>query len=214
VFKRGGEMRSKTVVFMSLWFFLISIISINVSLACVGKTIYIGQEKNTESMILAEMLAILIRERTGTTAVVKVLEQNEKGHDLLEKGDLDIFVEYTGVALIEVLKKKDIPAKDKIFEVVRQEYQEKLNLVWLKPFGFNSKSIKNEEVKRMELSCLAAPVIRKDTLKKFPALPRLLDKLGGIIDDKVYEELLKKVDKEAESASDTARGFLKEKKLI
>ncbi|MDD5772710.1 MAG: glycine betaine ABC transporter substrate-binding protein [bacterium] len=207
-------MKSKTVVFMSLCLLLMNIICIDMSLACVGKTIYIGQEKNSESMILAEILAILIRERTGTTAVVKVLEQNEKGHDLLEKGDLDIFVEYTGAALIEVLKKKDFTEKDKIFEVVRQEYQEKLNLVWLKPFGFNSKLVKNEEVKKMGLSCLAAPVIRKDTLKKFPALPRLLDKLGGIIDEKVYEELLKKVDNGSESASDAARGFLKEKKLI
>lgn len=184
------------------------------SYACVGKTIYIGQEKNTESMILSEILAILIRERTGTTAVIKVLEQNEKGHELLEKGDLDIFVEYTDAALVEVLKKKDFGGKDKIFEVVRQEYQEKLNLVWLKPFGFNSKITKNEEVKKMGLSSIAAPVIRKDTLKKFPALPRLLDKLGGIIDDKVYEELLKRVDKEAGSAPDAARAFLKEKKLI
>lgn len=204
-------MIKKSVILLLL---LINIISVNMSLACVGKTIYIGQEKNSESMILAEMLAILIRERTGTTAVVKVLEQNENGHDLLEKGDLDIFVEYTGVALIEVLKKKDIPEKDKIFEIVRQEYQEKLNLVWLKPFGFDSKLVKNEEVKKNGLSCFAAPVIRKDTLKKFPALPRLLDKLSGIIDDKVYVKLLQKVDKEAESASDTARGFLKEKKLI
>ncbi|MEW6089224.1 MAG: glycine betaine ABC transporter substrate-binding protein [bacterium] len=97
---------------------------------------------------------------------------------------------------------------------MRQEYQEKLNLVWLKPFGFESKICKNEDVNKLGLPCLAAPVIRKDTIKKFPALPRLLDKLGGIIDDKAYQELLKKVDKDGEPAHDAARAFLKEKKLI
>lgn len=184
------------------------------STACVGRTIHIGQERNSESMIMAEMLAILIRERTGTTAKIKILEQNEKGHDLLKKGDLDIFIEYPGEALIEVLSKKDIPANDKIFEFVRREYQEKLNLIWLKPFGFDSKLIKNDEVKKMKMSYFAAPVLRKDTLRKFPALPRLLNKLGGIIDDKAFEELFRKVDKEAESVSDVVRGFLKKKKLI
>ncbi|MEW6088762.1 MAG: glycine betaine ABC transporter substrate-binding protein [bacterium] len=195
--------------------FIVSFISIQaLSYACVGKTIYIGQEKNPESMILAEMLAILIRERTGTTAVVKMLEPGENGHAVLEKGDIDIFVEYTGISLTEVLKRKDVSEKDKIFEVVRREYQEKLNLVWLKPFGFESKFYKNERDGKQGLPCIAAPVVRKDTLKKFPALTRLLDKLGGTIDDKTYEELLKKINNETESAGDIARWFLKEKKLI
>lgn len=161
------------------------------SLACVGRTVYIGQERNPESMILTEMLAILIRERTGTTAVLKVLKQDENGHELLKKGDIDIFVEY---------------AKDKAFEIVRQEYQEKLNLIWLEPFGF--------ETKIYEKQGYPAPVIRKQTVKNFPALPRLLNKLGGIIDNKVYDELLEKVNNSLESTADIVREFLKCKKLL
>ncbi|MEW6089225.1 MAG: hypothetical protein AB1498_13085 [bacterium] len=106
-------MRKKTIASVPFFLLLMNIFNINMSLACIGRTIYIGQEKTSESMLLAEMLAIFIRERTDTTAVVKVLEQNEKGHDLLEKGDLDIFVEYTCAALIEVLKKRIFPRRIK-----------------------------------------------------------------------------------------------------
>ncbi|MFH1287451.1 MAG: glycine betaine ABC transporter substrate-binding protein [bacterium] len=201
----------KIIIFLAA---IMLFVSTDFSLACVGKTIYIGQEQNSESIILAEMLAILIRERTGTTTIIKILKQNEEGHDLLEKGDIDIFVEYTGKSLIEVLKRKDIPEKDKIFEVVRHEYQEKLNLVWLRPFGFDSEFYKNEAIKKLGLPCYPAPVIRRQTLKNFPALPRLLNKLGGIINDKTYDELLKKINKGTESPTDIAREFLKEKKLI
>lgn len=170
------------------------LVSVDFSSACVGRTIYIGQEKNPESMILTEMLAILIRERTGTTAVLKVLKQNENGHNLLVEGDIDIFIEYT--------------REDEIFEVVQQEYQKKLNLVWLRPFGFESK------IYKLGMPCYPAPVIRKGTIKQFPALPRLLNKLGGIVDDKVRDELLEKVNNSMESITDIAREFLKWKKLI
>lgn len=183
-------MKRAIILFVSIMMF----VSVNLSLACVGRTIYIGQEKNPESIILTEMLAILIRERTGTTAVIKVLKQNENGHDLLEKGDVDIFVEYTGKSFVD--------------ETVRQEYQRKLNLIWLEPFGFESKICK------LELPCYPAPVIRKQTVKNFPALPRLLNKLGGIIDNKVYDELLEKVDSGMMSVTNIAREFLKCKKLL
>lgn len=197
-------MKRAIILFVSIMLF----VSVNLSSACVGRTIYIGQEKNPESMILTEMLAILIRERTGTTAVLKVLKQNENGHDMLEKGDIDIFVEYTGKSFVEVLKRKDILEKDKVSEIVRQEYQKRLNLVWLEPFGFESK------IYKLELPCCPAPVIRKQTIKNFPALPRLLNKLGGIVDDKVRDELLEKVNNSMESITDIAREFLKWKKLI
>ena len=57
-----------------------------------------------------------------------------------------------------------------------------------------------------------APVVRRDTLKKFPALSRLVNKMAGVLDNQAMELLL------AESANEPVRQvtkkFLKQKKLI
>jgi osmoprotectant transport system substrate-binding protein len=56
---------------------------------------------------------------------------------------------------------------------------------------------------------LAAPVARKDTLKKFPALPRLIAKTKGLLPDGVLASLA-----QTGEPARSARQFLREKKLI
>ena len=58
----------------------------------------------------------------------------------------------------------------------------------------------------------AAPVVRKDTLKKFPALARLINKLGGSIDDATMAEL-EKASADGNSR-EVARNFLKKNRFI
>jgi osmoprotectant transport system substrate-binding protein len=55
-------------------------------------------------------------------------------------------------------------------------------------------------------------VVRKDTLKKFPALARLINKLGGAIDLATMQKLESGVS--GGNAKDVARKFLKENRLI
>jgi len=42
--------------------------------------------------------------------------------------------------------------------------------------------------------CEAAPVVRKDTLKKYPALARLLNKLNKKMDEEIMGEMVAQVD--------------------
>lgn len=60
----------------------------------------------------------------------------------------------------------------------------------------------------------AVPIIRQDTLKKYPELKGILNKLSGQINDETMRELNYKVDKEGQDPEYVAREFLKDKGLI
>lgn len=170
--------------------------------ACVGKTLHIAAAGSVQQEILANALATLISERTGTSVKVERLADAQAAHDALGKADLDIIVAYTGQARSEILKKPAIAESPALYEAVRDEYNQNLNLVWLAPFGFNDAKLGQ-----------AAPVARKDTLKKFPALARLINKLGNAINDATMAKLEAQV-KGGKPAAEVARAFLKESKLI
>lgn len=172
------------------------------SSACVGKTLLIASSGSTQQDILANLLAILIGERTGTTTKVVRFDSPLSAHDNLLKADLDIAVEYTIHARGEVLKQPPLDDAAARYAAVKEEYNQTLNLVWLAPLGFSDPKLGP-----------AAPVARKDTLKKFPALARLIDKLGNKIDDATMQKLEAQV-KGGKPPADVARAFLKEQKLI
>jgi osmoprotectant transport system substrate-binding protein len=181
---------------------LLSITAIAPVRACVGKTLHIAAAGSIQQDILAQALATLISERTGTTTKVDRFADAQAAHDALGKADLDIVVAYTGQARREILKKPAIAESQALYEAVRDEYNQDLNLVWLAPFGFNDAKLGQ-----------AAPVARKDTLKKFPALARLINKLGDVIDEATMARLEAQV-KSGKTAAEVARAFLKESKLI
>ncbi|BCR05938.1 lipoprotein [Desulfuromonas versatilis] len=172
--------------------------------ACVGKTLVVGSKGTLQQEILAEMLSVLIGERTGTTVKVVRLDSTAAAHEALMKADLDMYVEYTGVGQVEILKKAPLEDSEALYQAVKETYNQDLNLVWLKPLGF--------EGQEAAAGGQAAPVVRKDTLKKFPALARLINKLGGAISPQAMQDL------EAQAAQITAkevaRNFLKEGKFI
>jgi len=85
-------------------------------------------------------------------------------------------------------------------------------MVWLKPFGFKGPlTIKGDSNKKGSGS-LAAPVTTKDVLRKFPVLDRLINKLGGRVDNSIMEELKRKA--EGQEVKEVVREFLKAHKLI
>jgi osmoprotectant transport system substrate-binding protein len=169
------------------------------ALACVGKTIVIGADRTPRGRFAAQVLAILINERTGTTVKIADFPDAEAVHRGLAAGDVDIAVEYANRALARMgLGAGDSP--EAAVKALRGAYQEKLNLAWLQPLGFTDSG---------DHRAPAATVVRKDTLKKFPALPRLLAKTEGVLPDTVIASLTTGGD-----AARSAREFLRNKKLI
>ena len=144
--------------------------------ACVGKTLAVGAAGSLQQEILAQMLSILISERTGTTVKVVKFSDLSAAHQALLKADLDMVVAYTGIGQAEVLKAAPIGDPQTLYQAVKAGYNQTLNLVWLDPLGFD-----DPQLAPSGMAAQAAPVVRKDTLKKFPALARLINKLGGAL---------------------------------
>ena len=177
--------------------------------ACVGRKLVIGYKAFTEQAILAQLLAILIEERTGTKVSLKEVEDTMEAHRALEANEIQLYVEYTGLGLKEILGEKLETNPRTVYKKVKSAYKRNFNLIWLKTFGFNSKNDHYREEIKEGLPLFAAPVVRRDTLKKFPALARLINKLNGKIDDGVMNKLVARVEKDGKSPKVVAGAFLK-----
>jgi glycine betaine/choline ABC-type transport system substrate-binding protein len=56
-------------------------------------------------------------------------------HEALVRGDIDLYPEYSGTALMVILKKPASPDADSI---VAREYSARFGIEWLEPLGFNN----------------------------------------------------------------------------
>jgi len=101
-------------------------------------TVTVGSKSFTEQLILGNMIARLLESRgypvnrklgLATTAIV---------HAALLKGDIDVYVEYTGTGLVTILKQPVIADPQTAYEAVKRLYAEQFHLSWAKPWGFNN----------------------------------------------------------------------------
>jgi len=104
-----------------------------------AEQVTIGSKNFTEQEIVAEIVSQLIESHTDLTVVRKfVLGGTGVCHAALLAGQLDLYVEYTGTALLDVLKQERIQQPDKVFQHVWRVYRSQFDLEWLPPLGFNS----------------------------------------------------------------------------
>ena len=175
--------------------------------ACVGKTLAVGAAGSVQQEILAQILSILISERTGTTVKVVKFDDLSSAHQALIKADLDMVIDYTGIGQVQVLKAPPIADPQALYQAVKAGYNQTLNLVWLDPLGFDEPQFASAG-----MAAQAAPVVRKDTLKKFPALARLINKLGGALTLDAMKSLEAQAAKQDPAV--VARDFLKAGRFI
>jgi len=102
-------------------------------------TIVIGGKDFTEQNILGELLAILIECNTNIKVDRKLyLGGTMICFNALKAGDLDLYAEYTGTGLVNILQQEVVNDPDKAYQAVQEAFKDKFNLIWLKPFGFNN----------------------------------------------------------------------------
>lgn len=58
--------------------------------------------------------------------------------DALRAGQVDLYPEYTGTALLEILHGSRVGGPRETWEAVRRSYRQQYDLVWLEPLGFNN----------------------------------------------------------------------------
>jgi glycine betaine/choline ABC-type transport system substrate-binding protein/ABC-type proline/glycine betaine transport system permease subunit len=267
--------------------------------------VVVGSKNFTEQLILGNIVADLIEGNTD----IKVERKLNLGGTLvaftaLQTGDLDMYVEYTGTGLVNILKKDAINDPQKVYNIVSNEFKEKYGLDWLEPWGFNNTytlAIRKDTAKKYNIETysdlakvsdklimgptiefstrqdgyiglaetynmnfkdlkavdsglrytaldtkksdvidafstdgllkgfdlkvlkddknffppyFAVPLIREETLEKYPELKDLLNKLSGKMDDEMMRGLNYKVDKLGESPKKVSKEFLKEQGLI
>ena len=267
--------------------------------------VVIGSKNFTENEILAEMMAQIIEKNSKIEVERKI---NMGGtlvcFEAIQKGQIDIYPEYTGTALMDELKLPVNNDPDEVYNTVSTKFESQFGIKWLKKLGFNNTfavalpadlaqknhiesisdlapyakdyvfggaqeffnrgdgypglikaygltfkstskmddSLKYQAVgqnkvqvidafatdgqlKALNLKVLkddknffppydAAPIVREDTLKKYPQIEDLLNKLGGQMNDETMQELNYKADNQKESIEKVASDFLKEKGLI
>lgn len=267
--------------------------------------IAIGSKNFTESIILGNMLADLIEENTDLKVERKLnLGGTQVVFGALNSGDVDLYVEYTGTGLVNILKKETITNPQEVYDIVQSEFNEKYDLKWLKPLGFNNTyaiAVRKETAEKYGLKTIsdlknvskelimgptiefsnrpdglvglnerynltfksispvdgglrytainskksdiidafstdgllkafnlvvleddknffppyyAVPLIRQTTLKKYPELENIINKLAGRLNDEKMRELNYRVDELKESPENVARDFLIQEGLI
>lgn len=102
------------------------------------ETIKIATKPMTEQYILGEMLDIYIEQETDLNVEVTqgVGGGTSNIEPAIEKGEFDLYPEYTGTGWNAVLKKKETYFESQ-FDELQKEYQKK-NLQWCGMYGFNN----------------------------------------------------------------------------
>jgi glycine betaine/choline ABC-type transport system substrate-binding protein len=108
--------------------------------ACSGKhAITVGSKNFTEQVVLGEIVAQHLEHRLGEKVDRKLdLGGTLLAHEALLKGSIDLYPEYTGTALTNVLKRPPSSDPAAVLEAVRTAYRSQWNLEWLAPLGFNN----------------------------------------------------------------------------
>ncbi|MFK9092866.1 glycine betaine ABC transporter substrate-binding protein [Bacillus salipaludis] len=101
--------------------------------------IIIGSKNFSESMILGNMLADIIENKTDIQVERKLnLGGTQVAFSAIKNGDIDLYVEYTGTGLVNILNQPPESDPDKVYDYVEREFKQKYNIELLKPLGFNN----------------------------------------------------------------------------
>lgn len=104
------------------------------------KKVVIASKPMTEQLIIVEMLTKLIEEKTDIQVEQKMSIGGGTSniHPAMEKGDIDLYPEYTGTGWLFILKETLIKDPEELYEAVKKGYDETYNITWLDLYGFNN----------------------------------------------------------------------------
>lgn len=118
----------------------LAVLTMVFAIACQGggSAIKVGSKDFTEQFILGEMYALVL-ENQGFDVERKLnLGGTPVAQAGLESGQIDLYPEYTGTALLTVLKRPVSRDSQQVYQMVADTYQENYNLVWLDPAPMNN----------------------------------------------------------------------------
>lgn len=131
-------------------------------------TIRIGSKEFTEQHILGNMYKYLL-EDAGYTVEYTPVGGTVENHEAITSDQIDIYPEYTGTALLTILKEEYDPSMGAqgVYELVKQQYKEQFDLVLLEPTSFNNTyclTMPEEKAQEMGIDTVSDLTARADEL--------------------------------------------------
>ena len=126
-----------------IYCFMIFLI-LSVCLSCSNSSkdvIKIATKPRAESFILGEMLALIIERDAGyPVEIVKGIGGGTSNiHPAMEKGDFDLYPEYTSTGYVMVLGHSAAGVSDEdIWNELLAGYERRFNMTWISRYGFNN----------------------------------------------------------------------------
>ena len=121
--------------------------------------IVIGSKNFTEQLVLGELIAQQIENKTGLPVERRFyLAGSYICHQAILGGRIDIYPEYTGTALTAILKQKPEGNREQVFNRVKNEYAGRFDLAVGPPLGFNDTfaiEIRGEDARRLDLKTIS-----------------------------------------------------------
>ena len=119
----------------------------------------VGSKNFNEQLILGDMVASLIESKTkikverklnlGGTAVV---------FSAMKSKNVDVYVEYTGTGLVNILKKPTMTDPTKVYDVMKTDFAKNYNMEVMNPLGFNNTyviAVKKDFAKKNNLKAIS-----------------------------------------------------------
>jgi len=119
-----------------------------------ASAVKVGWTTDTEQSILGNMTALILEKKLGIP-VERIGNLGGTGiaHQAIIDGAIDIYPDYTGDALSNVLKKDPITDPQEAWQAVHDGYAQDYKITWLKPTPFNNTyALALKEAKAAELN--------------------------------------------------------------
>ncbi|MGH4050612.1 MAG: glycine betaine ABC transporter substrate-binding protein [Clostridium sp.] len=142
----GSAKKNKTIfgnkkfqIWTSIIVLIVILSSVATSFFGNKNTIVVGSKNYNEQLILGDMMSSLIEAKTDIKVERKLnLGGTNVVFTAMQSKDVDLYVEYTGTGLVNILKQPTIADADKVFDIVKKDFAKKYDIDVLNPLGFNN----------------------------------------------------------------------------
>ena len=155
-----------------------------------SKAITVSGKDFTEQNILCEMVSDYIEANTDISVNRKCnLGGAQVVFSAIQRGDIDLYVDYLGTDYTDILKYSPISDVDKVYDTVKKEFNSKYDLAVLKQMSFNNTyalAVRPDTASKYNLKTISDIVPYSNELKISPTLEFVNreDGLAGL--NKVY----------------------------
>ena len=118
----------------------------------------VGSKDFTEQVLLGELLAQTIEAKTPLRVERRFDLGGNLAHQAMVAGEIDLYVEYTGTALLAILKDKPLKDPEEVYRHVKSVYAAQFNSHWGEPLGFNNTFailVRGDDAQRFKLKSIS-----------------------------------------------------------